>query len=196
MEIKRRWILVSLLTAAAGFTGISSASAVIFDCNDNVLPASAQENNPNQESGAQGDQDQAMIDGNDNIDLITLNPELAIAIQDEGDADTEGDGTSVSGGERRQSGRAGGDGDVAPQEDSSGTNQDSKARDSSSGTNDDSNAVNEGCLVNADDTLDVITIAPEVSATIDDDPLIFGEDESGSGGNGGAPSPTTGEPGR
>jgi hypothetical protein len=147
MANKGRWIVLSLLSAAVGLTGAtSSASADVFDCEDDRLPVASQENKPH-EDGSQEQQQEVWVDGNDSVDIITVNPEVAVAVQDEGDADTEGDGTSVSGG----------DTGAAQREDSSETN--------------------EGCIAHLDDTVDVLTINPEASATVDDDPLIFGEND-------------------
>jgi len=147
MKHTRRLVLIPLLAAAAGLTGVSNASAQVFDCEDDAVPAPAQQSEADRTNDG-NEQQEVWIDGNDSVDIITINPEVAIALQDEGDADTEGDGTSVSGG----------DSGVAREEDSSETN--------------------EGCLVHSDDAVDVLTINPELSATIDDDPLIFGEDDS------------------
>jgi len=158
MANKGRWIVVPLFSAAIGLTGVASAAAADpFDCEDDRLPVASQENKPSEES-SQGEQREVWVDGNDTVDIITVNPEVAIALQDEGDADTEGDGTSVSGG----------DSGVARQEDSSETN--------------------EGCIAHLDDTVDVLTINPELSATVDDDPLIFGENDNQPDGPGGSPS--------
>ncbi|HYH50932.1 MAG TPA: hypothetical protein VEG38_15405, partial [Acidimicrobiia bacterium] len=144
MARRARWIVIPLLSAAFGLAGAaSSASADLFDCQGDQLPVPSQSNEP-YEDGSQEQQQEVWVDGNDSVDIITVNPEVAIALQDEGDADTEGDGPSVSGG----------DSGVARQEDSSETN--------------------EGCIGHFDDTVDVLTINPELSATVDDDPLIFG----------------------
>ena len=147
MHLTRRYIIIPLVAAAATFTGVSTASAQIFDCQDDSLPVPTQQHQPDQTGDSNGQQE-VWVDGNDSVDIITINPEVAVALQDEGDADTKGDGTSVSGGD-------------------SGVNR-----------KEDSSETNEGCLVHSDDAVDVLTINPEVSATIDDDPLMFGEDSS------------------
>ena len=151
MTNKGRWIVLSFLSATVGLTGAaSSASANVFDCENDRLPAASQENKP-YEDGSHEQQQEVWIDGNDSVDIITVNPEVAVAVQDEGDADTEGDGTSVSGG------------------------------DTGAAHREDSNETNEGCIAHLDDTVDVLTVNPEASATVDDDPLIFGgsDDEGG-----------------
>jgi hypothetical protein len=146
LKLTRRYFIIPFITVVAGLTGVSTASAQIFDCEDDSLPMASGSNRADEGNNQQ----EVWVDGNDSVDIITINPEVALALQDEGDADTEGDGTSVSGG----------DSGVARQEDNSETN--------------------EGCLVHSDDAVDVLTINPEVSATIDDDPLMFGGDDESS----------------
>jgi hypothetical protein len=138
-----RWIAASMIAAPLAIIGTPSAQADVLGCNeqDGNRPA-------NEESAAPGfgeDNNEApFLALSDSVDIITINPKAAIAIEDEGHSETEGGGTSATTGES---------GAARPDEEE--------------------DDVEESCLLRSHDLLDVITINPEVSISLDDDPLLF-----------------------
>lgn len=136
-----RWIAASLIAAPLGIFAAPQAHAGILGCSERNPNAPA-----NAEAGQNTNDDHSeapFLSLSDGIDIITINPKAAIAIEEDGRAETEGSGTSASPGETR-----------AAQSENEG-------------------AVEESCLVRGHDLVDVLTINPEISLSLDDDPLIF-----------------------
>lgn len=140
-----RWFAASLVAAPLAFVGVPHAQADPLGCN---------EQNGSQPSNTESEQarppfgndhnEAPFLSLSDSVDIITINPKAAIAIEDESHSETEGGGTSTSTGES---------GAMRPDEEE--------------------DDVQRSCVLRSHDALDVITINPEVSLSLDDDPLIF-----------------------
>lgn len=161
-----RLFIAALFIAALAALGSSTAQASVVGCDDQstIGPGSDSDDAPGESSAdASGDRTSrgALVYGSDSVDIITINPKVAFGFHDEGKAETEGEGTSASSGESG-----------AMRED-----------------NDDGS--DKGCLLRTHDAVDVLTINPEVSASIDDSPLLFDDDQDRGPNDGNAPGPAS-----
>jgi hypothetical protein len=87
-----RVLAASLIAAPLGILGMTNAQADILGCNEQTQPNTTEQG----DDGVAEDNEAPFVSLSDSVDIITVNPKAAIALEDDSHAETEAGGTSSS----------------------------------------------------------------------------------------------------